>query len=101
MLVHMSIYKIKPEKMPNASRVLLSQQEKIRGLDARGLRQAFFIESLDESGMVIWLSIWESLRDVRDFLSSPCNAAIATSLTPYLQNAPEWYEFKILEPVVS
>lgn len=96
----MSIYRIKPEKIQDASRVLWSQQGNTCGLDARGLRQAFFIESMDELGRVIWLSVWDSLGDARDYLSSSHNAAVAASLAPYLQTAPEWYQYTVLAPCV-
>jgi hypothetical protein len=87
--------------MPDASRILLSQQEKICGLDARGLRQAYFIESMEETGSVIWLSVWDSLGDVQEFLSGPYNADTAIRLAPYLQAAPEWYQYRILDPCME
>lgn len=101
MFVHMTLLKIDPEKMPLASRVLMSQEIDISGLKAEGLRQAFFIESLDEPGRAILLAVWDSMGDSRSFISSPVYVKLSASLAPYLQMEPQWYEYHVLEPWIS
>jgi hypothetical protein len=95
--VHMTVAKVDPRLVREAFQSLSVQVTICNSLKGKGLWQSFLIESLEEPGRLIWLSIWDTPGDAQAFFTSPDYAAMVARVRTYLVCEPEWYGYFMLK----
>lgn len=101
MFIHMTIIHIDVENTGEVRRIITDPVGSWQSLAPLGLRQSALIESMDDSGEIIWLSFWETRAQAVDFMTSPEYAVLVGKLNPYLLSGPEWHSYRLVDQAVG
>jgi hypothetical protein len=101
MIIQLSLIRIDPQRVGETAREIERQARKIAWTETRGLRQSLWIESLEDSGSVIWLSSWDSLKDCQTFMAGPVLMSWVAAVQSHLQADPLWFRYRILVDVLK
>lgn len=93
----MMMVKVRPDKVREACQTLLRDSSEKACAEIQGLRQSLLVESLDEPGRLIWISLWESLAEAHAYLNSTKYTSFLAAIRPYLQSELHGYGYNILE----
>jgi hypothetical protein len=62
----------------------------------KGLLGALWLESLDEPGLLVWLSGWDTPACMQAFLTGTDYACGISTLKPYRIAGPEWRSYRVV-----
>lgn len=96
MIFHLSFFRIDPQRVGETARDIERQARTIAWTETRGLRQSLWMESLEESGCVIWLSAWDSLEDCQAFMTGPVLMSWVSAVQSHRQADPLWFRYRLL-----
>ena len=99
MLVHYTLIKVMPERVPQAVELLAGSRLIEYFLKAHGLRHGSLSECVDEPGRLLSLSMWVSVADAQATFAHPEYAALLGDLQAYLIRPPERQGYKLLKIV--
>ena len=101
MLVHYTLIKVMPERVPQAAELLAGSRLIEYFLKAHGLRHGSLSECVDEPGKLFSLSMWDSLADAHAVFADPNYSVLISEIRSLLIAAPVRIGYNLLETQVN
>ena len=97
MLVHFTIIRVNADKVQEAANLLAGSKLVDYFLKAHGLYHGSLLESVDEPGKLLSLSMWESLKDAQAVFADPNYAALVGELRNLMVAIPSRFAHHVLQ----